>query len=115
MPDFIQTKSTSEPRWMSGWVNRFPGAVRRASKDEALRSPMHLRAAADFDGFKRVENSNRWNNLKGMWGKRADLDFQQQQQQRAQASYADNLDQAESSAEKAELGVASEREIIKSM
>lgn len=36
----------------------------------AIHTPMHSRSAADYE-WKRVENLSKWNNLRGMWGKRA--------------------------------------------
>lgn len=39
------------------------------SEEVSLSSPMQNRASSDYE-FKRVENS-RWNNLRGMWGKRS--------------------------------------------
>lgn len=39
------------------------------TEENALHSPKHSRSVNDYE-WKRVENS-RWNNLRGMWGKRA--------------------------------------------
>jgi len=42
---------------------------RLGTEEVALQTPMHSPSANDYE-WKRVENS-RWNNLRGMWGKRA--------------------------------------------
>lgn len=42
---------------------------RIGTEEVALHTPIHLHSASDYE-WKRVENS-RWNNLRGMWGKRA--------------------------------------------
>lgn len=60
-------------------ANRYQANRRPFDKEEVMVIPhpsMHPRAVSDYDGFKRVENS-RWNNLRGMWGKRSSLPAQQ--------------------------------------
>lgn len=42
---------------------------RTGSEEVALHTPIHSQSASDYE-WKRVEQS-RWNNLRGMWGKRA--------------------------------------------
>lgn len=42
---------------------------RFTNPEAALHTPKHSRSVNDYE-FKRVENS-RWNNLRGMWGKRS--------------------------------------------
>lgn len=84
--DFATQEAVSKPAAESSRLfnsyraNRYQANRRPFSKEEVMvipHSSMHPRAVADYDGFKRVENS-RWNNLRGMWGKRSILPAQQQ-------------------------------------
>jgi len=54
------------------------------SQEVALHAPMHSRSVSDYE-WKRVENS-RWNNLRGMWGKRSD----EQQEEKLPIGIADD-------------------------
>lgn len=43
---------------------------RLGTEEVALHTPIHSSSGSDYE-WKRVENSRSWNNLRGMWGKRA--------------------------------------------